>query len=204
MISGKKGYLRPSIRMVVGKESGTIEPVCGLFFLLFIFLLLVAHLDLMSYETSVLYTEDALAASNLASAVIDIEEYGISHNVVVKDYLKAYERFEDALCHNLSLDEGRHCRNRELIEGKVLVEKYIVYNVQGNRVDGFFRGQEGNWHRESGNLGEVYAPNGQLILHTGIFSEISYGVSGIAGIYTDAVCSKLVDIAAICGEDVAN
>ncbi len=45
--------------------------------------------------------EDALALSNLASAVIDIEEYGITQKVLITDPEQAYERYCHALRENL-------------------------------------------------------------------------------------------------------
>lgn len=190
----KRGHPQQSISWLFQTDRGEIEFVCGLFFLLFLFLLLMVHLELFRYETSALYAEDALAASNLASAVIDIQEYGISHRIVVEDYQLAYERYEAALKNNLALNEQWECRNRELISGKVQITNYTVYNVQGETVEWHRRDGDGVWTTEMGDIGSVYTPAGQAVTHTGIYSEITYELTGMTGLTLSAVQSKLVDI----------
>ena len=72
----RKGYPPQSIRpRAAGGQAGWSA---GLFFLLFLAVLLRGFIQLEIYRTTSLYLEDALAASNLASAVVDVEEYGIS------------------------------------------------------------------------------------------------------------------------------
>ncbi len=190
----KNGRLQQSISRLFKSDSGEIEFVCGLFFLLFLFLLLVAHLELFRYETSALYAEDALVASNLASAVIDVQEYGISHRIVVRDYVQAYERYETALKNNLALTEQWECNNTELINGKVQVTNYIVYNVLGEKVEWHHRDGDGVWTTAIGDAGSVYTPAGQAVTHTGIYSEIAYELTGMTGLTLPAVQGKLVDI----------
>ena len=53
--------------------------------LLFFVATVAFALQIREYISLKTHTEDALAASNLASAVIDIQEYGINHNLVIKD-----------------------------------------------------------------------------------------------------------------------
>ncbi len=76
----KKGFLRQSIKKT---EEGQLEWITGLFFLLILGILLCGTLQLDVFRASAVYLEDALAASNLASAVIDVEEYGISHTILI-------------------------------------------------------------------------------------------------------------------------
>ena len=79
----KNGYLLQST------ESGQIQWVTGLWFLLFLGILLCAALQMDIYRSSSQYLEDALAASNLAAAVVDVEEYGISNEIRIDDPVKA-------------------------------------------------------------------------------------------------------------------
>ena len=67
----KKEYLQRKTR-----ERGQASWVLGLFLILFLAILLCMQLQVALYRESAMYMEDALALSNLASAVIDIEEYG--------------------------------------------------------------------------------------------------------------------------------
>ena len=55
-------------------ESGQIGWALGLWFMLFLGILLCVILQLEVFRASSQYLEDALAASNLAAAVIDVEE----------------------------------------------------------------------------------------------------------------------------------
>lgn len=70
-------------------------------------------LQIRQYISLKTYTEDALAASNLASAVIDIQEYGVNHNLIIKDPAHAYSIYQDALKVNMGLNGplGRSCGN---------------------------------------------------------------------------------------------
>ena len=72
---GKREYRLPKTenRQETEKaESGQVSWVLGLFLILFLAILLYMQLQLAMYKASARYLEDALALSNLASAVIDI------------------------------------------------------------------------------------------------------------------------------------
>ena len=70
---GKREYRLPKTenRQETEKaESGQVSWVLGLFLILFLAILLYMQLQLAMYKASARYLEDALALSNLASAVI--------------------------------------------------------------------------------------------------------------------------------------
>lgn len=182
------------LQLSIKKWNAGIEPVCGLFFFLFLFVFLTVQLELTRYSTSGWYLEDALAASNLASAVIDLEEYGISHRICIRDYEQAYVLFQQAVKGNLNLDENWESVGIGLIAGPVKIQRYIIYNVQAGEIISRERTQEGNWRIATGARGTVYAPDGELIVHTGIYSEITYKVKGLFGREINACKGKLVDI----------
>jgi hypothetical protein len=146
------------------------------------------------FESSAQYMEDALAASNLASAVIDVEEYGISHRVRIPDAGEAYERYKTALAGNLNLDGAWESENRSLISGTVRVVEYTVYNVSGNDVEVASFDEDGLLTEWTEQLGSARASNGKQIENTGVYSEITYPVEGMLGVSTQARKGKLVDI----------
>ena len=185
----KRGSLRQSIE----SDEGQITLTSGLFFVLFLFVLLIAQLQLEMFRSSSAYLEDAPAASGLASAVVDIREYGYSHTVMIKHTDEAYEKYRSSLKVNLGLDDNWVGNNKNLISGKVKIENYTIYNVKGNMVE-ICRLDRGKQEVESGALGEICALNGQEISHTGIYSEISFPVQGLFGIKLQAHKGKLVDI----------
>lgn len=187
----KRRFPRRSIEDV--RDGGQVTPCLGLFLVLFLSALLVSYLQMEMIRSSSRYLEDALAASGLASALIDVREYGSTHVVRIPDGTAAYERYCEALRANLGLDENWECENRKLISGQVKLENYTIYNVSGDRVEAcrLDHGRE-EWVR--GRTGEIYAPNGQLVERTGVYGEISYPVKGILGLMVTARKGKLVDI----------
>lgn len=185
----KKGYPPPNT------ESGQIGWTVGLWLLLFLGILLCACIQVDVYRSTAQYMEDALAASNLAAAVIDIEEYGISHEVRVADPAEAYSRYREAMRINLGLDEAWNCANQAVISGPVLIESFIVYNVCGNEVDVCAFDGSGGMNRYRAGLGEVFAPTGEAVEFTGIYSQISCKVAGLFGMEVPARKGKLVDVA---------
>lgn len=175
-------------------DRGQAEWAAGLFMILFLAILLCGELQIEAYRASSQYLEDALAASNLASAVIDVEEYGISGLLQIKDPEHAFELYQEALKENLGLDEGWQSSNKGLISGSVKVEQYIVYNVRGKQVSVHVLTMDGEMEDSTEILGELRAPNGILIESTGIYSEISFPVEGVLGVSVQAHKGKLVDI----------
>ena len=175
-------------------EQGKVEWVTGLFFILFLGILLCASLQLESFRSSARYLEDALAASNLASAVIDVEEYGRTHKVRIADTQKAYERYRTAVKGNLNLNEAWECPNRGLISGPVQVMNYTVYNVSGNDVEISRFDENGLLTQWQETLENAEAPDGKIIENTGVYSEIKYRVNGMLGVEEEARKGKLVDI----------
>ena len=177
-------------------ESGQVEWAAGLFFLLFIGILLCAMLQVDIYRSSSQYLEDALALSNLASAVVDVEEYGISHSLVIKDPYLAYERYRSAVKENLNLDDQWNCRENGVITGPVTILNYTVYSVSGNDVEVSRFDEKGLMTQWREQLGSSAAPNGIKIETTGVYSEIIYQLEGFLGTVVEARKGKLADIMA--------
>lgn len=184
--SSRKGWMKSA--------AGQIQWVMGLFLTLFLMIVLFAQLQIVAFQESSLYMEDALAAANLASAVIDLQEYGISNTIMIADPEKAYEKYCTALKGNLQLNEQWEGNNSSLLSGKVIVENYTIYNVQGNTVTVYYRGNDGLLYVSQEELGACRAPNGVPVVSTGIYSEISFPVNGLFGVQVRAHKGKLVDI----------
>ena len=188
----KPERLQPKIKG--RKEKGSVEWVMGACFLLFLAILLTAVIQILVFQTAALYMEDALAASNLASAVMDVEEYGISHKVKIEDPQRAFFRYCYALKHNLQLDDNWENSNKAFLAGKVEILTYIIYNVTDTEVEMITVSKDGNMQSARGEKGRVVAPDGNLVERTGIYSEIAYPVKGMLGVEVQAHKGKLVDI----------
>lgn len=190
----KNGYpLQKTRRRKLVRQKGNIEWAAGLFFLLFLMIVLCTQLQMSMYRSTSLYLEDALAASNLASAVIDMEEYGISHTVRIGNPQEAYSRYVHAVKQNLNLNDDWECANKALISGAVSVTKYIIYNVEETTVH-VYELDNGRVRTWEGTPGHVTAPNGIAVEETGIYSELSFPVNGLFGITVRAQKGKLVDV----------
>lgn len=175
-------------------ESGQIGWALGLWFMLFLGILLCVLLQLETFRASSQYMEDALAASDLAAAVIDVEEYGISHKLWIRDPGEAYGLYMRAIRENLNLNNMWECENKELISGPVHIENFTVYNVSGSEVEVSSFDRSGAAVHRYGVLGQETAPNGMRVENTGVYSEISYQIRGIFGIEVIARKGKLVDV----------
>ncbi len=189
MIFKKKGFPR------LKTEKGGVEWTAGLFFLLFLGILMCAALQVRVFASVSDELEDTLALSNLASAVIDVEEYGISHRLVISDPRRSYELFCRAVQENLNLDGEWQPKADGLIRGPVKMEQYIVYSVSGNDVTVSSFDENGGMRQQIRPLGATVAPNGLPVEYTGIYSEISCWTEGLWGIAVQARKGKLVDIA---------
>lgn len=197
MLLWKRGYQRQKTKVYkreLRRQPGQVEWVMGLFLILFLGIILATRLQVEAYHAASLYLEDALAASNLASALIDLEEYGISHTILIENPQEAYERYCAAVRENLQLNEQWEGTNKTLISGRVKVENYTIYNVQNDIVTVNCRDSGGKLITWQGSLGAVKAPNGIPIESTSVYSEISFPVEGIFGVKTEAHKGKLVDI----------
>lgn len=194
----KPEYLRQSIEMA---DGGSIEWVTGIFLLLILSIVMCTQLQVLTWQAASVSMEDALAASNLASAIIDVETYGKNHTVLICEPERAYQLYLDALKGNLQLDENWQCKNKDLISGTVKIEDYVIYNVVGDRVVAYRMSEDGEIADTfTGRLGEVKAPNQVEVECSGIYSEISFPIKGFLNVEVMAHKGQLVDVCAEEGE----
>ena len=176
------------------KRAGYIKALFPFAFLIIVLIIITFDMQKRQFHATKTITEDALAASNLASAVVDIQEYGLSHNLVITDTDRAYEIYKEALQYNLGLDSNWEHPNKKMISGKVKVVDYIVYSVRDNDVDVTSYGENNYTTSYKDGEGSVKAPNGQRIESTSIYSKITFPVDAVWGIHVAAVKEKLVDV----------
>ncbi len=139
--------------------------------------------------------EDALAASNLASAVVDLEEYGKNHRIHIPDEEAAFWKYREALVVNLQLDENLNTTRKEFFASPISIMQYIIYNVDGELVEIAVMDGKGQLQRkEKGRLGTTFTPNGVKVETTGIYSRIGYEAEGLMGQPVWAEKEKYVDI----------
>lgn len=141
-------------------------------------LLVVMIIQMEVYQAASTFIEDGLVASNLASAIIDIEEYGISHQLLIEDPAAACESFKKVLKSNLKLNEQLQCANSSIMDGQVTITEYSIYEVRGADVIQYYfpNGRPENVVRReyAGGVGNVSAPDGTIIYSTSIYSRIDF------------------------------
>ncbi len=178
---------------VTRSQPGAVQWVYGMFGVVFLLLIACFQVQVYAYRASSDLLEDALAAGNLASAVVDVREYGRTHTLRIADPEAAYRIYLQALKTNLGLDDAMRGRNTSLISGEVKVERYIVYNVTGQEVR-ICEVTGGGSSERTGKLGSVTAPGGEVVRSTGVYSEISYPVKGWMHLEVTAHKGKLVEV----------
>ena len=182
-------------RQKISKEEGQVDIVVGMFCIILVFVVVLFGFRTMEYVITSAYVEDALAAANLASGIVDLEEYGKTHVIHIKDPESAFLLYREALCHNLKLDEYLNTSNRELIADKVCILDYMIFNVIEENVF-IYRLDENGVLQElaQGKLGEVQTPEGIPVENTTIYSKISFGVRGFCGQNIQGIKEKSIDI----------
>ena len=168
----------------------------AMFFFLLVLLVAAFQFKSFTYMVSGAYVEDALAAADLASALIDVEEYGRTHNILITDTQRAFGIYRDALYYNLALDEAGYSSRTELLAGRVQLEEYTIYNVLEQEIQIIgFDGQGNCLRRDKAALGTVRTPDGVLVEHTTVYSRVRFQVMGLQGNIIEAEKEKSVDIA---------
>lgn len=197
----KKEFQQRNIRkskhskiLLAGKGAGQAGGTVGLFLTLFLGVMLCAVLQLEHYRAASLYLEDALAASNLASAVVDVREYGISHSILIARPEEAYQTYLWAVRGNLNLNDEWEGQAGSLVQGPVSVVRYIVYNVKGDEVAVYCFDRDGQMTQWREKLGNVAAPNGIPVDNTSVYSEIAFETEGLFGVKVRAHKGSLADI----------
>ncbi len=177
------------------KSEGNLDVITSMIMLLVLIVIIVSGFQITRYMVTAAEVEDALAASNLASAVIDVEEYGKSHLIVIEDVERAFQIYRDALCYNLMLDENLNTSNRDILAAQVKIQEYIVYNVREQQIEIFILNGDGVIQTQQvGNVGEVFTPDNVRVECTTIYSRVGFSVTGLMGQEIDAEKEKSIDI----------
>lgn len=167
----------------------------GMFWVLIVVIVVCFGFKTTQFMVISACVEDALAASNLASAVIDVKEYGRSHRIIIEDPMEAYGLFREALCYNLQLDAYLFPTEDSLLAAKLQILEYRIYNVWEEEVEVCIIGEDGRiCDRFDGKKGEVFTPDGICVTSTTVYSRVFFEVKGIGEQNIQAKKEKSVDI----------
>ncbi len=177
------------------KHSGAVDYFMGLLMVFVVSMMMLACVKISHFMIAGAYVEDALAASNLASALIDVENYGRDGTLKIFDPQGAYAVYKEALFMNLQLDEDGRPFQRQLLDGQVMVEEYRIYNVIGDQIDMYMLDPNGIMQNcGMGRIGEIVTLDGVEVETTTIYSKVSFGVPGFVGQYIQAEKENSVDV----------
>lgn len=177
------------------KSSGQANIVVSMFLFILVLVVVLFGFRIMQYMIISAEVEDALAASNLASAIVDLEEYGKTHHIRIPDERAAFGKYREALVVNLQLDEYLNTTRRDYFLSPITILQYVIYNVEGELVEIFVMNGEGQLvSLNSGRVGTVSTPDGVRVETTGIYSKIGFEVEGLLGQNIWAEKEKYIDI----------
>ena len=142
------------------------------------------------------FIDDGLVMANFASATVDLKEYGTSNTIVNNDFNKAFQEYQKALKNNLRLDNNFEPKTSNLIDGKVTIEIFTIYNVKGNDIYMTKRQRNGNIINQTypNALGTMETPDGVKIETTSIYSKIGMNVKSFINDKKYVYKEKTVDI----------
>ncbi len=179
----------------IKKEPANVDVVAGAMLFLILVLTIFFGFRMTQYMITAAGVEDALAASNLASAVIDLEEYGKSHEIFIEDVDRSFQIFRESLMCNLKLDENLNTTNKNFLTGQVLIKEYRIYNVRNGFVEIWILNGLGETISYTlGKVGEITTPDEICVESTTIYSKIAYQVEGLAGQVLAGEKEKSIDI----------
>lgn len=172
-------------KLFTKKDNGGISmPLNLLFVLLFIvivFWIVIEYqrLQYLSNQVTDVLTDAMLGAGTLSED--DAYLLGMEDKVMLTNPKENYNIFQDILKSELDLTSNFQYTRNDMIRGKVNIENFIIYNVDGADVYQYtFYDLENYTLTEYPNgQGVVTAPNGMTVVNTSLYAKISFVVNFI-------------------------
>lgn len=103
--------------------------------------------------------------------------------LIIENPDKALQIFKDKLKHNMQLNSNFETVNNEIIQGKVNIKNFTIYNVQGSTVDIYTVNPYGIFNKSQKDLTKevVLTPNNYRVTCTTVHSTISLNVKTLEG-----------------------
>lgn len=141
-----------------------------------LFVVSIVCLTVMSLKKGALQSqkiENVVKQSVLAAAVYDTNIYGTNHSIVITDVNNSYNKFLKTLKESMSLDSDMDSREN----GKINIDKFIIYNVTGNDVEVITKGDIGESKILYKNQkGIIKTPRNDVVDKTMIYSRIKFKI----------------------------
>lgn len=160
------------------KQEGVIEVFVGMFIISITLIMISANSNLKSIKSINNFVSNGLISSNLASDIIDLDEFGKSRTIKISDPNKSFSLFEKTLRENLKLDDKNE---NKLIDNNINIDNFTIYNVKGNDIEVIQMKPIYSKYIVSGGVNKTYSPDGVLISSTSVYSKVSYKVKNMIG-----------------------
>lgn len=166
--------------MKLKKKKGSIEMFISSIAFIIVALVVIMVVRLKVIKVTKNFIEDGLVASNLASATIDLKEYGTTNKIINNNFEKSFNDYTVALKENLNLDNNFKPKSNTLINSKIDIDNFTIYNVIGNDIVMTRREANGSITRQTypNKGGVMTAPNGAVINSTMVYSRIGFELKG--------------------------
>lgn len=167
------------------KDNGGVSmPINLLFVFLFIVILFwiiidYQRLQYLSNQITDVLTDAMLGAGTLTED--DAYLLGLEDKIMLTNPKENYSTFQEILKKELDLTNTYEYTRNEMIRGKVNIEEFIVYNVDGPDVYQytFYDLENYTLTEYPHGQGVVTAPNGMPVINTSLYTEISFNVNFI-------------------------
>lgn len=167
------------------KDNGGVSmPINLLFVFLFIVILFwiiidYQRLQYLSNQITDVLTDAMLGAGTLTED--DAYLLGLEDKIMLTNPKENYSTFQEILKKELDLTNTYEYTRNEMIRGKVNIEEFIVYNVDGPDVYQytFYDLENYTLTEYPHGHGVVTAPNGMPVINTSLYTEISFNVNFI-------------------------
>ena len=156
------------------KRDGTGDFIFPIYMILFcVMLFSYCYHDQILYYTKI-NVEDSIAAATLASACINLYDYGDFDNMSYEVINSSYDLFEKSFKENMKLDNNlmpiQNSFNATLIVQPIEILEFSYYCIRDGVV--YKTTKNGNVNVEKGFVGQATTPNGNVISQTTIYVKI--------------------------------
>lgn len=141
--------------------------------------------------------QDSLHFANISTYKgIDKRTLGKDSSLIIEDPVKAFNDFKEALKFNMDLDNYLMPKSSSIIASKVTIKHFIIYNVEGNKVDIYDINSHGILTKTTKELtkGDIKTPNGYVVESTTVHTTISFKAKNVYGQVKDQELAVDTDI----------
>lgn len=163
------------------KKKGAIEYFTFSLLFITVCLFIVVGLRVRKIKLTNDFVSNGLVSANLAADVVNLDEFGKNREINITNVQNSYDLFSKALNKNLKLDKNFGSDESIIVNNKVNVDNFTIYNVKGKDVDVISIKPTYSKYTVNNGVGHLKTPNNVTIKATSVYSKISFSVKEILG-----------------------